>query len=70
MGNDFNQNFYQIEVPLLPTDFAEGTIEERVWPEQNEINIPLEFLQKIKALGISAGTLGNDVPTVLYGVMR
>jgi cell surface protein SprA len=63
MGNDFNQNFYQIEVPLLPTDFADGSIERRVWPELNEIDIPLEFLQKIKALGISAGTLGNDVPT-------
>ena len=48
---------------LLPTDFAEGSIEERVWPEQNEINIPLEFLQKIKALGISEGTLGNEAPT-------
>jgi cell surface protein SprA len=63
MGNDFNQNFYEIQVPLLPTDFAEGTIEERIWPALNEINIPLEFLQKIKALGISAGTLGNDTPT-------
>ncbi|MDP5081789.1 MAG: cell surface protein SprA, partial [Winogradskyella sp.] len=63
MGNDFTENFYQIEIPLLPTDFAEGSQEERVWPEQNEINIPLEFLQKIKALGISAGTLGDENPT-------
>lgn len=63
LGNDFTENFYQIEVPLLPTDFAEGSIEQRVWPDQNEINIPLEFLQKIKALGISAGTLGDQDPT-------
>jgi cell surface protein SprA len=68
MGNDFTQNFYQIEVPLLPTDFAEGSIEQRVWPDQNEINIPLEFLQKIKALGISAGTLGDQDPT-FYNVV-
>jgi cell surface protein SprA len=63
LGNDFTQNYYQIEVPLLPTDFAEGSTAERVWPQQNEIDIPLEFLQKIKALGISAGTLGNQTPT-------
>ncbi|BAO75126.1 cell surface protein SprA [Winogradskyella sp. PG-2] len=68
MGNDFTQNFYQIEIPLLPTDFAEGTIEEQIWPNQNEIDIPLEFLQKIKALGISDGSLSNEDPT-FYNVV-
>ena len=73
MGNDFTQNYYQIEVPLLPSSDAEGSVRERIWPEQNEINIPLEFLQKIKALGISAGTLSNDDPTfynVVDGVLN
>ena len=72
MGSDFTQNYYQIEVPLLPSSDAEGSSRERVWPEQNEINIPLEFLQKIKALGISAGTLSNEDPTfynVIDGVL-
>lgn len=69
MGNDFTQNFYQIEVPLLPTDFAnEGSIEEQVWPSVNEINLPLAFLQKIKALGIETGTLTNADPT-FYSVI-
>ncbi|MFK7834244.1 MAG: cell surface protein SprA [Winogradskyella sp.] len=68
MGNDFTQNYYQIEVPLLPSDFAEGDAQQVIWPEQNEINIPLEFLQKIKALGISAGTLGNQEAT-FYNVV-
>ena len=68
MGNDFTDNFYQIEIPLLPTDFAEGSLEERVWPNQNEIDIPLEFLQDIKSRGISAGTLGNLDPT-FYNVV-
>ncbi len=64
MGNDFTQNFYQIEIPLLPTDLVEGgSLEEQVWPEENEINIPLSFLQKIKALGIDNGTLANVDPT-------
>jgi cell surface protein SprA len=63
MGNDFTQNFYQIEVPLLPSDLADGTIEERVWPAVNEINIPLEVLQQIKSKGIFDQSLANENPT-------
>ncbi|WP_422106105.1 cell surface protein SprA [Winogradskyella sp.] len=65
MGNDFTDNFYQIEVPLLPTDFVDPglPIEERIWPSENEMNIPLSFLQQIKALGIDEGTLSNPDPT-------
>ncbi|WP_299364886.1 cell surface protein SprA [Winogradskyella sp.] len=65
MGNDFTENFYQIEVPLLPTDLTDTglPIEQRIWPSENEINIPLSFLQKIKALGIDDGSLSNPDPT-------
>lgn len=63
MGNDFTENYYQMEVPLKPSSDAEGDLRERAWPEENEINIPLEYLQTIKALGISAGTLGDLNPT-------
>ena len=63
MGNDFTQNFYQIEVPLLPSDLAEGSLEERIWPQVNEINIPLEIFQKIKSKGIFDQSLANDDPT-------
>ena len=54
-GNDFTQNFYQIEIPLKVT--AEGAIKpEDVWPEINEINLPLALLTalKIKAMGSDA----------------
>ncbi|MEM1002385.1 MAG: cell surface protein SprA, partial [Bacteroidota bacterium] len=67
MGNDFTDNFYQIEVPLVPTE--SGTIdtslpiEERVWPIQNEINLPLEVLQQIKSIGIFEQSLTNGDPT-------
>jgi cell surface protein SprA len=67
MGNDFTQNYYQIEVPLLVSANITTTAEQ-VWPEENEIEIPLEFLQKIKALGISAGTLSDENPT-FYDVL-
>ncbi|MBU2927014.1 cell surface protein SprA [Winogradskyella psychrotolerans] len=68
MGNDFTENYYQIEVPLLPSSDAEGSLREQAWPEQNEIEMPLEYLQKIKALGISAGTLSNEDAT-FYNVI-
>ena len=70
MGNDFTQNYYQIEVPLRKSS---GAAPSQVWPEENEIDIPLEFLKKIKALGISQGTLGNEVPnfyTIVDGVLQ
>ncbi|APY08721.1 cell surface protein SprA [Winogradskyella sp. J14-2] len=75
MGNDFNQNFYQIEIPLLPSDLADGnlSIEERIWPAVNEINISLDILQDIKSQGIFNQTLSNEDPTfydVIDGVLN
>lgn len=68
MGNDFTQNYYQIEIPLEVTVGASAN-EETVWPNANEINLPIETLSKIKSLGISAGTLGNEEPT-FYNVIN
>nr|WP_082332039.1 cell surface protein SprA [Mangrovimonas xylaniphaga] len=61
MGNDFTDNFYQIEVPLQVS--SGGISATAVWPEENEINLPLELLQQIKSKGIFDGTLSNDDPT-------
>ena len=61
MGNDFTQNYYQIEVPLQAS--SGSVIAENVWPEVNEINIELDILEQVKALGISAGTLAAENPT-------
>ena len=60
MGNDFTQNYYQIEIPL---QVSIGTSRSEVWPEVNEIDLPLELLQIMKSRGISDGTLNNIVPT-------
>ena len=64
MGNDFTQNFYEVQVPL---NVVSGAGRDQVWPSENEINISLDVLQKIKALGISDGSLSNQNPT-LYNV--
>ncbi|MCA0152704.1 cell surface protein SprA [Winogradskyella sp. 2Y89] len=75
MGNDFTDNFYQIEVPLLPTELAESSLtdKERIWPEVNEINMPLSILQDIKSKGIFDQSLANENPTfydVIDGVLN
>ncbi|WP_295829987.1 cell surface protein SprA [uncultured Winogradskyella sp.] len=66
LGNDFTDNFYQVEIPLLNSDLIPNgatSLERRIWPEENEINIPLELLQEIKSRGISTQTLANQDPT-------
>nr|WP_262899712.1 cell surface protein SprA [Winogradskyella alexanderae] len=75
MGNDFTDNFYQIEIPLLPTELVDDglTIEEQIWPRVNEINMPLAILQDIKSKGIFDQSLTNVDPTfydVVDGVLN
>ena len=60
MGNDFTENFYQVEIPLK---VSEGTTREQLWPEENRIEIPLEVLEQIKSIGISNQTLANADPS-------
>ena len=68
MGNDFTENYYQLEIPLRKSSGAVGASESEVWPEYNELNIPLELLEKIKSFGINQGTLTNEDPT-FYNVI-
>ena len=72
-GNDFTQNFYQIEIPLKVTVADQVFIPdpnnpipknpnikdcsalsaEAVWPEENEIDLSLALLTKLKILAMS-----------------
>ncbi len=68
-GNDFTQNFYQIEIPLkVTTPSATSSSNcsplsaEVVWPADNEIDLSLALLTqlKIKSMGIDKSTLPLD----------
>lgn len=62
-GNDFTQNFYQVEIPLKVTQPGGCKISpELVWPEDNEMNLVLSLLtrMKIKAMSIDPTTLPLD----------
>jgi cell surface protein SprA len=68
-GNDFTQNFYQIEIPLKVTAPSSGSNSdcsplsaEAVWPEENEIDLSLALLTQLKILAMSVdpSTLASD----------
>lgn len=59
-GNDFTQNFYQVEVPLKVTPFTTNATPEQVWPKENEIELSLELLTKLKVLANGASAPPED----------
>lgn len=59
-GNDFTNNYYQVEIPLKVT--PEGsTTPEVIWPAENEINLAMSLLTRMKVLALSID------PTTLPG---
>lgn len=54
MGTDLTENFYQVELPLVPTQFGTSNPED-IWPESNRFNVPLELLQRVKAAFLNNG---------------
>jgi cell surface protein SprA len=68
-GNDFTQNFYQVEIPLkvtLPSSSSNSDCSplspEVVWPDENQIDLALELLTKLKiqSMGVDPTTLPQD----------
>jgi cell surface protein SprA len=55
LGNDFTDNFYQIEMPLKVSSLNARAAQD-IWLAENEIELPLALLSKIKSLNI-AGNL-------------
>lgn len=53
IGSDYEDNFYEYEIPLKLTPhgtYSDNSESDRymVWPEENELNIPLELFTKAK----------------------
>jgi len=54
-GNDFTNNYYEIEIPLQVTPLLpRPTSAEEIWPTLNEIDLPTALLTKLKILFMSA----------------
>lgn len=60
IGTDVKSNYYQIEIPLEVSD-SYSTDKRDVWPELNDLDLPLSVLEKIKAtiIGDSNYELGE-----------
>jgi cell surface protein SprA len=64
LGTDFLDNYYQIEIPLKPTDYSESSSNqftaEQVWiPESNAMEVSIKLLAKLKAAAINNSGLGR-----------
>jgi len=59
MGSDVTNNYYQIEVPLIPSVASVSATE--VWKTDNEIDLSLDVLKKIKASRISGAIFSTDI---------
>jgi cell surface protein SprA len=64
-GNDFTQNFYQVEIPLKVTPEGASSPEE-VWPELNEINLPLDLLTQLKVLSLGGNAPAEDINGIRF----
>lgn len=72
-GNDFTQNFYQIEIPLKVTVALSSSnadcaplSAEAVWPEENEIDLSLALLTKLKILAMSVDPTTLPLDGIYY----
>jgi cell surface protein SprA len=48
-GTDFDQNYYEVEIPLKITPNGETVPDDEIWPEQNQFDIDLNDLYALKA---------------------
>ena len=53
-GNDFTQNYYEVELPLKVTSQNDANTAEKIWPVENNLDLPLDLLTKMKILAMSA----------------
>ncbi|MEP6928729.1 MAG: cell surface protein SprA, partial [Flavobacterium sp.] len=69
-GNDFTQNYYQVEIPLKVTRPAGScTVNaDDVWSEENNIDLALDLLtkMKIKAMPLDINSDKRDINGVYY----
>ncbi len=71
IGSDFENNYYEYEIPLLPSDTnALGTenysieSQEAVWLEDNRFDFPLELMRDVKKQRNADGSPTSDKYTI------
>jgi len=64
VGSDYKDNYYQIEIPLKPTEYesniSNNLSAEAVWiPDKNSIEVSLDLLAKLKAKSLLRMSTGS-----------
>ena len=67
LGTDFNQNYYEYEVPLTPTSWNASPTPQNVWPEENNMVIDFDLLQELKTERNQSGVSDNQEFTKMDG---
>ena len=71
IGSDFENNYYEYEIPLTMSEEAGGTNEpSNVWLEANEFNFPLSLLREIKTDRELKGVAVSDLHELPDGENR
>ncbi len=65
LGNDFTDNFYQIEMPLKVSSLNARTAED-IWLADNEIELPFALLARIKSLNIAGNAPTPDANGIAF----
>jgi cell surface protein SprA len=69
LGNDYEQNYYEYEIPAVPTAFYDND-PYNVWPEANNMVIEFAKLNDVKIQRNQAGIAVNQRFTQMDGDRR
>ncbi|WP_245780660.1 T9SS outer membrane translocon Sov/SprA [Lutibacter maritimus] len=73
IGSDLNDNYYQLEKLITISNYGVSTALE-VWPEENNLDVFLEYLGKLKLMRFDEGVAPNqlypaiDTPSPIEGL--
>ncbi len=70
LGTDFDQNFYEYEIPVIPTDLNASSTPQNIWPEGNNMLIEFSKLQAAKNRRNQTGAADNQVYVEMDGNRR
>lgn len=70
LGTDFDQNYYEYEIPVQPTDLNSSSTPDNIWPEENNMKIEFDKLQAAKNRRNNSGIADNEIYNELDGDRR
>ncbi len=70
LGTDFEQNFYEYEVPVVPTPLTSSSTPQNIWPEANNMVIEFQKLQDAKRQRNLSGFPETNIYTTMDGNRR